>query len=37
MQYNIIHDKKQSVLEKKPIDKLIGKFEIRFINSLFND
>jgi hypothetical protein len=32
MQYNIIHDKKQSVMEKKPIDKMGLIFEIRFIN-----
>jgi hypothetical protein len=31
MQYNIIHDKKQSVLEKKPIDRLQVLFEIRII------
>lgn len=31
MQYNIIHDKKQSVLDKILIDNLRGIFEIRFI------
>jgi hypothetical protein len=31
MQYNIIHDKKQSVLDKIPIDNLLCIFEIRFI------
>lgn len=32
MQYNTIHDKKQSVLEKKPIGQLPMIFEIRSIN-----
>jgi hypothetical protein len=31
MQYNIIHDKKQSEMEKIPIDKFQLIFEIRFI------
>jgi hypothetical protein len=31
MQYNIIHDKKQSEMEKIPIEKLLMIFEIRFI------
>ena len=33
MQYYIIHDKKQSVLGKIPIDNFRGIFEIRFITN----
>lgn len=32
MQYNINHDKKQSELDKIPIDNLLLIVEIRFIN-----